>query len=289
MRDKGLKTVLDIVANHGSPSFTMPVDQPKFGELYDLQGNMVADHQNLNPELLSTENPLHDFYRKTPDIMQLSNLDDENSAVIDYLVGSYLHWIEQGADAIRVDTIKHVPHAFWKQASDRIRDVYPDFFMFAESFDYDANFIAQHTLNKNGGISVLDFPGQQAISSVFENSESDFSQLLDYLHLTHGPYNNPYELATFYDNHDMQRMNASDEGFIDAHNWLFTSRGIPVVYYRFGNGFYARHRRARRQPQLLWRGQYTERRKGTLSERRYQQLLMCVKIPPLCKGDYNSM
>src|SRR5690606_9774016 len=37
--------------------------------------------------------------------------------------------------------------------------------------------------------------------------------------------------ATFYDNHDMPRMDASDEGFIDAHNWLFTARGIPVVYY----------------------------------------------------------
>ena len=36
---------------------------------------------------------------------------------------------------------------------------------------------------------------------------------------------------TFYDNHDMARMNASPSGFIDANNWLFTARGIPVVYY----------------------------------------------------------
>ena len=26
-------------------------------------------------------------------------------------------------------------------------------------------------------------------------------------------------------------MNASDTGFINANNWLFTSRGIPVIYY----------------------------------------------------------
>ena len=32
-------------------------------------------------------------------------------------------------------------------------------------------------------------------------------------------------------------MNASDEGFIDANNWLFTSRGIPVVYYGSEIGF----------------------------------------------------
>jgi len=44
---------------------------------------------------------------------------------------------------------------------------------------------------------------------------------------------------TFYDNHDMPRMDADDNGFIDANNWLFTSRGIPVVYYGSEIGFRA--------------------------------------------------
>ena len=42
---------------------------------------------------------------------------------------------------------------------------------------------------------------------------------------------------TFYDNHDMARMNASDSGFINAHHWLFTARGIPVIYYGSEIGF----------------------------------------------------
>ncbi|MFT4941684.1 MAG: glycosidase [Paraglaciecola sp.] len=238
MREKfALKSVFDIVANHGSPSFSMPNDQPKFGELYDLQGNLVADHQNLAPEQLDANNPLHNFYHKTPDIMQLSNLADTDPGLQDYLINSYLYWIEQGADAFRIDTIKHVPHHFWKLMSDKVRATYPDFYMFGESFDYNANFLAQHTLPKNGGISVLDFPGQKAMVEVFENADSDFAELNDYLHLTHGPYANPYELATFYDNHDMPRMNASDQGFIDANNWLFTTRGIPVVYQGSEMGF----------------------------------------------------
>ncbi|MDG1814712.1 MAG: alpha-amylase family glycosyl hydrolase [Glaciecola sp.] len=232
-----VKAVLDIVANHGSPSFTMPIDQPGFGELYDAQGTLVADHQNLATEALSSDNPLHGFFHQYPDIMQLSNLDETNPAVQDYLINSYLYWIEQGASAFRIDTIKHVPHRFWKIMADRIREQHPDFFMFAESYDYNANFIAQHTLPKNGQISVLDFPGQQAITQVFEDPESDFAQLNDYLHLTHGPYHNVYDLTTFYDNHDMRRMNASDEGFIDAHNWLFTTRGIPVIYQGSEFGF----------------------------------------------------
>lgn len=230
LSDHGIKAILDVVANHGSPSFTMPIDQPKFGEIYDAEGNLVADHQNLAPDELDPQNPLHDFFRKTPDIMQLSNLDDTSPEVIDYLVDSYLHWIEQGAAGFRIDTIKHVPHRFWKIMADRIRAEHPDFFMFAESYDYNANFIAQHTLPKNGRISVLDFPGQKALTNVFENPQSDFSELADYLYLTHGPYHNVYDLTTFYDNHDMRRMNADDAGFINAHNWLFTTRGIPVIY-----------------------------------------------------------
>ncbi|MGS2720178.1 alpha-amylase family glycosyl hydrolase [Paraglaciecola aestuariivivens] len=233
----GLKSVFDLVANHGSPSFDMPVDQPKFGELYDIDGKLVADHQNLKPEDLDPNNPLHQFFRRTPDIMQLSNLDDRNPQLQDYLINAYLYWIEQGADAFRIDTIKHVPHAFWKTMSDRIRAQHPDFYMFGESFDHNANFLAQHTLPKNGGISVLDFVGKQAMVETFEDPNSDFAKLADYLHLTHGPYHNPYELTTFYDNHDMPRLNASDNGFIDAHNWLFTTRGIPVVYQGSEMGF----------------------------------------------------
>ncbi|MEW9796815.1 alpha-amylase family glycosyl hydrolase [Alteromonas sp. CYL-A6] len=239
MRAKGLKNVFDIVANHGTPSWTMPVDQPGYGELYDQNGKLVADHQNLPPEELEPgSNPLHSFFHNYPDLVKLSNLDDSNPAVRDYLINSYLYWIEQGADAFRIDTIRHVPHSFWREASDRIRAKYPGFYMFGESFQYSANDIAQHTLPKNGAISVLDFPMQKAMLSVFEDpAESDFSDLAPVLYLQHGPYHNPYELTIFYDNHDMARMNATDAGFINAHNWLFTARGIPVVYQGSEIGF----------------------------------------------------
>lgn len=233
MREQfGLKSVFDIVANHGSPSFTMESDLPGYGELYDADGKLVADHQNLSPEELDPENnPLHAFFHNYPDLVKLSNLDDENPMVRDYLINSYLYWITQGADAFRIDTIRHVPHAFWREMSDRVRAEHPNFFMFGESFDYEANNIAQHTLPKNGAVSVLDFPMQKAMVKVFEKPlETDFADLENVLYLTHGPYHNPYELTTFYDNHDMARMNATDNGFINAHNWLFTVRGIPVVY-----------------------------------------------------------
>ena len=236
--DHRLKLVLDIVNNHGSPAYTMPVDQPKFGEIYDGNGNLVADHQNLHPNDLDPENPLHAFFNTKPDLAQLADLNESNPDVLDYLVAAHSQWIDQGAAAFRVDTIKHMPHEFWKAFSDRIRADRPNFFMFAESWSFDADQIATHTYVENGGISVLDFPGQKAMNEVFADG-APYTHLLPYLHLDDGLYENPYELMIFYDNHDMARMNADADGFIDANNWLFTSRGIPVVYYGSEIGFQA--------------------------------------------------
>ncbi len=238
LRAQGLKTVLDIVGNHGSPAWTMPVAQPQFGQLFDAGGRLVADHQNLPPDRLDpARNPLHAFYNDKPDLAQLSDLDAGNPAVMDYLVGAYLQWIGQGVDALRIDTIRHQPLSFWKEFSDRIRARHPGMYMFGEAFDYDAAKIAPFTLAENGGISVLDFPMKQALDEVFGRTGAGFERMVPALQLEDGPYANVYDLATFYDNHDMRRLDASDAGFIDAHNWLFTARGIPVVYYGSETGF----------------------------------------------------
>ncbi len=237
LKTKGLKTVLDIVGNHGSPAWTMPNAQPGFGQLFAADGSLIADHQNLPPEQLDAANsPLHAFYNPKADLAQLSDLAASNPAVMDYLVGAYEQWIDQGAYAFRVDTIRHQPLDFWKTFADRIRKTRPDFFMFGEAFDYEAAKIAPHTWDENGRYSLLDFPMKKAMQEVFEKG-GNFALLASALHVTDGPYQNPYELTTFYDNHDMPRMNASDNGFIDAHNWLFTARGIPVIYYGSESGF----------------------------------------------------
>lgn len=229
--DYDLRYVLDIVANHGSPSYTMPEDQPKFGEIFDKQGTLIADHQNLHPTELDDNNPLHDFFNRHTGLAQLSDLNENKDEVLDYFTEAYLFWLEQGVHALRVDTIKEMPHFFWKKLFDNIREKHPDIFIFGESYSYDAAFIAEHTYPENGGVSVLDFPGREAITGVFESADSSYSDILAYLHLEDGVYANSYELMTFYDNHDMTRMNSTDAGFINANNWLFTSRGIPVIYY----------------------------------------------------------
>jgi cyclomaltodextrin glucanotransferase len=230
--------VLDIVANHGSPAWTMPVIQPKFGKIYDANGKLVADEQNLPPEQLDPQhNPLHAFYKNKPILAQLSNIDENSPAALDYFVAAYDKWIGQGAAAFRIDAVGLTPPAYWKKFSDRIRVTHPGFFMFGENFEYDAKKIAPYTRADGGNISLLDFPLRGKLAEVFEHPGSDYAKVAPALRLEYSPYRNPYELVTFYDNHDMARLNATDEGFIDANNFLFTARGIPVVYYGSETGF----------------------------------------------------
>ena len=121
MRGNGLKVVLDIVCNHGSPAFSMPKDQPKFGEIYDANWNLLADHQNLPPAKLDPRhNPLHAWYNTGGNLAQLSDIDSTNPAVLEYFVGAYSQWIEQGAAAFRIDTIPWMPHAYWHTFVQRI-------------------------------------------------------------------------------------------------------------------------------------------------------------------------
>ncbi|GHA81717.1 alpha-amylase family glycosyl hydrolase [Cognatilysobacter bugurensis] len=238
LKQQGLKTVLDIVANHGSPSYSAPVDQPKFGELYDRDSRLIADHQNLHPSKLDRgSNPLHRWYNTSGGLAQLSDIDSTQPEVLDYFVDAYSQWIDQGADAFRIDTIGWMPHEFWNAFSQRIREKRPGFFMFAEAFDHDAATIAQHTLPRNAGVSVLDFPLKERLVEVFGKQGGGYERIAERLYLTDGPYANPYELMTFYDNHDMPRIDARDTGFIDAHHFLFTARGIPVIYYGSEVGF----------------------------------------------------
>ncbi len=245
-----LKVVLDIVGNHGSPAWTMPVAQPQFGQIFDKDGRLIADHQNLPPQQLDpAHNPLHAFYNNIGpvdgkngsifdgNLAELSDFNEHNPAVMDYLVGAYLQWTAQGVDALRIDTIGWLPHPWWHAFVNRIRAEHPGMFMFGEAFDYDAGKIAEHTWPANADVSVLDFPLRGALSSVFGKEQKGFETLAEPLHLLDGPYANPYELMSFYDNHDMARLDASDAGFIDAHNWLFTARGIPVIYYGSETGF----------------------------------------------------
>ena len=143
--------MLDIVCNHGSPAFTMPVAQPQFGQIFDRDGRLVADHQNLPPDRLDpAHNPLHAFYNTSGNLVQPVRSQREQPGRAGLPGRRHTQWLEQGADAFRIDTIRWMPDTFWRAFAARIRERRPGFFMFGEDFDYDAAAIAHHTWPEGG-------------------------------------------------------------------------------------------------------------------------------------------
>jgi hypothetical protein len=90
-------------------------------------------------------------------------------------------------------------------------------------------------------MNILDYPLYWQISQVFGDNDS-FEQIDNELTLedagssssTAEPFVQPNDLVTFFDNHDNPRimsMGADKMALKEALSFLFTSRGLPIVYY----------------------------------------------------------
>ena len=231
-----------------------------FGKVYDRDGKLLADHQNLPPAKLDpAHNPLHAFYNTGGGLAQLSDFNENNPAVLDYLAGAYEQWIDQGADAFRIDTIGWMPDSFWHQFTTRIRAKHPGFFMFGEAFDYDAGKIAQHTWPQNAGVSVLDFPLKQGL----ERSLRPQARRLRAAGAAAVPGQRAVCESVRADDLLRQPRHAAP----GCRRCRFHRRAQLAVHrarhpgrlLRFRNRIHARPRRARRQPQLFRAGAHRRR------------------------------
>ncbi len=86
--------------------------------------------------------------------------------------------------------------------------------------------------NKSG-ISLLDFPLNQAIRYVFAGA-SNFSEIDNVLTAESANFTWKEDLITFIDNHDMKRflsVNNNNNRPHQAITFIQTVRGIPCIYY----------------------------------------------------------
>ena len=158
-----------------------------------------------------------------------------------YLVQNTLWWLGQvGFDAVRMDTLPHVPRHFWRDWSRAIRNEYRSVNVLGELFDGDPALLAYFQKGRAGqdgidtGIDTLyDFALFYAVRDAFAKGESvrKVAQVLAHDHL----YPNPGVLVPFIGVHDMERfMNekgATVEGLKLAQTFIMTARGTPLLYY----------------------------------------------------------
>lgn len=230
--DANIKVVLDIVCNHSSPD----INGCKGVVLDD--GNPLADFHNDEKGFYYHNGEISDWEDEYQlihlEMMGLATFNENNIEYRNYIKSAIKEWLDTGIDALRVDTLKHMPIWFWQEFSTEMKNHKPGLFMFGEygfskpweqrSVDY-AN---------NIGMSILDFGLCDGIRFCFSGREPggfhQVEKVLDYDRV----YHRANELVTFIDNHDMPRFLSivSDPKLLDlALVLLITLRGVPCIFY----------------------------------------------------------
>ncbi|MBK7705143.1 MAG: hypothetical protein IPJ30_05030 [Acidobacteria bacterium] len=238
----GFKVIQDQVANHTGPYHRWAADPPTptwwNGTLENHLSNNWQKWTAMNPRAtLQTQKRNIDgwFIDILPDFNQ------GDPEVEKYLIQNSLWWLETGGfDAIRMDTLPHVPRSFWAKWGSAVKREYPKVNILGELFDGDPALVAYFQTGRKGhdGIdpqidSLYDFALFYQIRGAFARGESirGVSQVLsrDWL------YPNPNVLTTFLGVHDMERFmherGATTDGLKMAQTFIMTTRGTPLLYY----------------------------------------------------------
>ncbi|AUS10426.1 alpha amylase [Laceyella sacchari] len=224
---KGISVMLDVVANHTGDfqpsSFAKaPFDKADWYHHY-------GDTQDWNDQ----------WWVENGDIAGLDDLNQDNPAVAAELK-NWIAWLVQttGVDGLRVDTVKHVPKWFWREF-----DGAANTFTLGEVFHGDPAYVGDYT---NYLDAVLDFPMYYTIKNVFGQDQS-MRQIAD-RYAQDYRYKNPMTNGLFIDNHDVPRFlnEASGKPGASWDKWpqlkaalgfMFTTRGIPILYQGTEQGF----------------------------------------------------
>ena len=235
----GIKLILDVVCNHSSPD----INGSK-GVVYDdgaLLADFNNDHNNFyhhNPEITDWEN---EYQLINHEMCGLATFNERNIAFRNYIKSAIKNWLDVGVDALRVDTLKHMPIWFWQEFCTDIKRHKPDTFLFGE-YGFSKPWEERSVRYANdSGMSILDFGLCDGIRFALSGREPGgfhlVEQVLSYDHV----YRRANELVTFIDNHDMPRflsIVADARKLPLALVLLMTLRGVPCLFYGTEQGLH---------------------------------------------------
>ncbi len=238
----GLNVIQDQVANHTGPFHVWAKDPPT-----PTWWNGTADHHlSNNWQKWTTMNPRATYQTQKRnlegwfvDILPDFNQDDPEASK--YLIQNSIWWVERaGYDAIRMDTLPHVPRSFWSKWASAIKREYPKLNILGELYDGDPALLSYFQTGRKGrdGIdtnidTLFDFALFYAVRDAFGQGKPvrEISQVFAHDWL----YPRAEVLTSFIGVHDMQRfMNepgATIDGLKLADTLMMTSRGTPIIYY----------------------------------------------------------
>lgn len=224
---RGMRVLLDYVANHIShqhPAFLRATADP-----------VAAERSWFTFERWP------DAYRSFFGVETMPQINNEDPAAREYIIGSAKYWLEQGADGFRLDYANGPSHGFWTEFRAATRAVNPQSFTVGEIVE-----TAELQRSYQGRLDgVLDFLLLQHMRGFFAFDTLSTSAFDSFLrrHLAYFPAD--FSLPSFLDNHDMNRFLWVCGGDIRrlklAALCQFTLPHAPIIYYGTEVGLSQRH------------------------------------------------
>ena len=249
--DKGIKLIMDQVANHCGSEHWWMKDLP-FNDWVNYQKPFKDGEKTTYSNHRRTSN--QDIYASEIDRKEMADgwftdsmpdLNQRNPFMATYLTQNSIWWIEMaGLGGIRQDTYPYPDKEFMADWAGAIMREYPNFSIVGEEWSYNPLLVAywqRGAQNKDGYESNLrssmDFPMQRQIVQALNEEESwDKGLVKLYEGLANDfHYPNPSDLLIFPDNHDMDRIHTQmGEDMVLTQMALacvLTLPRIPQVYY----------------------------------------------------------
>ena len=262
--EQGIKIIVDFVPNHSSA-----VESGEDGALYDngqFIGKYSSDPSNYFHHFGLISDANDPFETQYFSLYGLADINQANPRMDEYLKTAAQLFQQHGADGFRLDALKHASWGWLHSFANSVQ-TQKDSFIFGEWYlentpqplywDYafsnsiysldnvsfpkeyrgainDSLYPEAFKLANESGISLTDFPLNEAISNVFGLPDADFSAIDSVLSQMSSDISDPASVVTFMENHDQPRFlstNQSRERFHLALAFLLTARGIPCLYY----------------------------------------------------------
>jgi glycosidase len=250
-REKGIKLVMDQVANHCGVEHWWMKDLP-FKDWVNQQDAFENHGKLKNSSHNRTTN--QDLYASQKDkkemnegwfVAAMPDLNQRNTFMANYLIQNSIWWIETaGLGGIRQDTYPYPDKAFMSDWAGAIMNEYPNFSIVGEEWATNPLLIAYWQdghVNKDGYDSNLrssmDFAMQSIIVYALNQEESSDNSLFNiYGGLANDfAYASPKDILIFPDNHDMSRIFTQLGEDVTktkmALSLILSLPRIPEIYY----------------------------------------------------------
>jgi len=212
---RGMKVLLDVVYNHVGYDSQYLKDPSKAGWFRTRPVDCADD------ALTCQVGGLPDFRTELP-------------AVQDFLLDAQLGLAERtGLDGFRLDTVKHVEHAFWQRHRRETRErLGPGFFLLAEVWGGSATVLDEYFVDDEMDAG-FDFTFKGSCES-FVQGKGRTIAFASYLEKRHR-VREGYQLAHYLSSHDepmaLYNLGGDKDAFRLCVALQMTSVGIPTIYY----------------------------------------------------------